>query len=145
MINSSSQLKIQWGVPYSHQEYPVESYNIQIVNMSSGHVLESLLEYIETSYVYTFNDDVQYCQILTVNVTAISAVGQSVPASVSKGFPIGEISLINNLVILQYNLLLHTNPHAALQPFQSDVIVIVIFSSDRTPMAKISFMVCKYY
>ena len=74
--------------------------------MSSGDILESLLEYTETSYVYTFDEDVQYCQILTVNVTAISAVGQSVPASVSKGFPIGEISLIKYLVILQYGLLL---------------------------------------
>ena len=74
--------------------------------MSSGDILESLLEYTETSYVYTFDEDVQYCQILTVNVTAISAVGPSVPASVSKGFPIGEISLIKYLVILQYGLLL---------------------------------------
>ena len=93
MINTSSQLKIYWGVPYSHQKYPIESYNIQIVNMSSGNVLESLLEYVETSYVYTFEDDVQYCQILTVNVMAVSAVGQSITASVSRGFPIGEISL----------------------------------------------------
>ena len=111
--------------------------------MSSGHVVESLLEYIETSYVYAFDEDVQYCQILTVNVMAISAAGQSVPASVSKGFPIGEILLIKYLVILQYSLLLRHNPRAARQPFQSDVTVIVTFSNDRIPMAKINFMVCK--
>ena len=31
----------------------------------------------------------QYCQIITVNVTAVSDVGQSIPASVTAGFPIG--------------------------------------------------------
>ena len=92
MINSSSQLDIQWEVPYSHDDYPVVSYNIQIVNTSSGNVLEgpSELQSNETSYVYTFEDEVQYCQILTVNVTAVSALGSSVPGSVSRGFPIGK-------------------------------------------------------
>ena len=72
--------------------YPVESYIIKIVNMSSGDVLvdDRVLEYNETSYQYTFEEDVQYCQILTVNVTAISALGLSEPGSVSRGFPIGE-------------------------------------------------------
>ena len=68
VINSSSQLDIQWEVPYSHDDYPVQSYNIQIVNTSSGNVLEgpAELQSNETSYVYTFEDEVQYCQILTV-------------------------------------------------------------------------------
>ena len=92
MVNSPTQLKVQWDVPYSHQEHPIESYNIQILNMNSGNVLESLLEYTETNYVYTFDDDVQYCQILTVSITAVSAMGQSTPASVSRGIPIGKTS-----------------------------------------------------
>ena len=33
--------------------------------------------------------------------------------------------------------------HVAPQLFQSDVIVIVTFLNDRTPMANISFTVCK--
>ena len=96
VINSSSQLDIQWEVPYSHNDYPVESYNIQIVNTSSGNVLEGPVELQpnETSYVYTFEDEVQYCQILTVNVTAVSALGSSVPGSVSRGFPIGETNFV---------------------------------------------------
>ena len=95
VINSSSQLDIQWEVPYSHENYSVESYYIQIVNTSSGDVLESVeLLYNETSYVYTFEDEVQYCQILTVNVTAISALGSSVPGSTTRGFPIGETFII---------------------------------------------------
>jgi hypothetical protein len=87
--SSSSQLDIQWGIPYSNAEYPVISYDIQIVNMSSGDVLERA-NYNDTSYKYTFADDVQYCQILTVNVTAVSAVGSSSPGTVSRGIPIGE-------------------------------------------------------
>ena len=94
VVNSSSQLIIWWNIPYSHQKYPVESYNIQIVNTSSGNVLKNVLEYVETSYVHTFDDGMQqYCQILTVSVMAVSAVGQSIPASVSRGFPIGKIIL----------------------------------------------------
>ena len=51
-----------------------------------------VLQSNETSYVYIFEDDVEYCQILTVNVTAVSALGPSVPGLVSRGFPIGENS-----------------------------------------------------
>ena len=90
VINSSSQLDIHWDVPYSNEQYPVESYNIQIVNMSTGAVLASDSEHNETSFVHVFDDKVQYCQILTVNVTAVSALGQSVPGSTSMGFPIGK-------------------------------------------------------
>ena len=49
-----------------------------------------MLNYTKTSYEYTFDDKVQYCQILTVNVTAVNALGQSAPGSVSTGFPIGK-------------------------------------------------------
>ena len=90
MINSLSQLGIQWEVPYSHDSYPVERYNIQIVNASSGNAVLQDLPYNETSYNYTFEDEVRYCQILTVNVTAINALLPSAPGSISRGFPIGE-------------------------------------------------------
>ena len=61
------------------------------MNTSSGNVLEgpAELQYNETSYVYTFEDEVQYCQILTVNVTAVNALGSSVPGLTTRGFPIG--------------------------------------------------------
>lgn len=93
IINSSSQLDIQWEIPYAHENYSVERYNIQITNTSSGDsdVLKSVeLQFNETSYTHIFQNKVKYCQILTVNVTAISVVGSSVPGSVSRGFPIGE-------------------------------------------------------
>lgn len=91
LISRSSQIDIQWEISYSHPRYPIVSFYIQIVNMSSGEMLEWVgLQPNRTSYVYTFEDDVQYCQILTVNITAVSAVGPSVPGSVSIGFPIGE-------------------------------------------------------
>ena len=70
--------------------------------MSSGDVLDSILGYNETSYVYTFEDDVQYCQIIAVNVTAVSALGPSVPGSVSRGFPIGESRFITYYKLLYY-------------------------------------------
>ena len=83
MINSPSQPNIHWQVPYSNEIYPVVSYYIQIVNMSSGDVLV---------FVHIFDDEVKYCQILTVNVTAIkiNALGSSGPGSASLGVPIGN-------------------------------------------------------
>ena len=100
VTNSSSQLNIQWQIPYSHENFGVQSYNIQIVNMSSGNILDSVLNYSDISYVYTFENDVQYCQILTVSVTAVSVLGPSVPGSVSRGIPIGESRFINYFLAL---------------------------------------------
>ena len=71
MINSPSQLDIHWQGPYSNELYPAVGYNIQIVNMNSGDVLASVLEHSQTIFVHIFDDEVKYCQILTVNVTAI--------------------------------------------------------------------------
>ena len=135
-------MDIQWEVPYSHNNYGVESYDIQIVNTSSGNVLEgpAELQYNETSYVYTFEDEVQYCQILTVNVTAVSALGSSVPGSVSKGFPIGKYHVIRcTQLYCLFFVVVNTAPH----PFESEGIVIAVtFLSNEVPMANISFKVC---
>ena len=90
MINSSSQLDIHWAVPYSNERYPIVSYNIDIVNMSSAAVLANVTDYNETSFVHIFDGDVKYCQILTVNITAVNALTSSVPGSASRGFPIGK-------------------------------------------------------
>ena len=91
VINSSSQLDVHWEIPYSNELYPVENYGILILNISSGNVLDSVLNFNGTTYVYTFEDNVEYCQVLTVNVTAVSALGLSAPGSASRGFPIGKI------------------------------------------------------
>ena len=92
MINSSSQLDIYWEVPYSNNEYPIESYNILLVNTSSteSDMLSNVQMYNETSFIHNFDGDVEYCQILTVNVTAVSALGSSLPGSAAMGFPIGN-------------------------------------------------------
>ena len=109
------------------------------MNKSSGDVLESLLEYVETRYVYTFEEDMRYCQTITVNMTAVSDVGQSIPASVTAGFPIGKILSLLKFKFVIIMVLVHT---AAPRLFQSDITVVVTFPNDGTPMANISFMVC---
>jgi hypothetical protein len=55
-------------------------------------VLDDVQMHNETSFVHFFDGDVEYCQILTINVTAVSALGSSLPGSVSIGFPIGKFS-----------------------------------------------------
>ena len=87
-IISSSQVEIRWEIPNSHELFRLQGYNIEIVNGSSGDVLQIVQDYNETSYVYNFEDDVRYCQILTISVTAVAALELSVPQSVSRGIPI---------------------------------------------------------
>ena len=141
MINSSSQLNIHWVVPYSNELYPVENYDIQIVNMSSGNVLDSVLNFNDTIYVYTFEDEVQYCQILTVNVTALSALGSSAPGSASMGFPIGKnyycLFLISKYVCIVDNFFYNLAPHQ----FDMDIDIDVTFLRNGTPMVNITFEV----
>ena len=91
VIASPSRINIEWEVPYSSEDYPVENYNIQLTNATSGDLFETLPTYNGTNYMYEFEDDVRYCQTLTVNVTAVSALGQSVPGSSSIDFPIGKL------------------------------------------------------
>ena len=78
----------------------------------------------ETSYVYTFEDEVQYCQILTVNVTAVSALGSSVPGSVSRGFPIGEIFI--TVLLRHWIILLSFVLNLAPQQLESEDVVIAV-------------------
>ena len=130
--------------------------------MSFGEVLVSVLNYNETSYVYTFEDEVQYCQILIINITAVSALGPSVPGLVSRGFPIGEnfwfkclfscmFNFLNNMrflyaygrrdreqeVIILYCIYINLAPHQ----FNMDIDVDVTFLRNGTPMASITFEV----
>ena len=125
MINSPSELNIHWQVPYSNEIYPVVSYYIQIVNMSSGDVLASVL----------FDDEVKHCQILTVSVTAINALGSSGPGSASMGVPIGNhiIVTVEENTDIFYNLA----PHH----FDMGIDVDVAFLRDGAPLAIITFKV----
>ena len=89
-ISSTSQLCVQWEIPYSHKDYSVDGYQVQIVNTSNGALIEMAeLQSNETSFALLLDEAVQYCQFLTVNVTALSSLGRSSPGSVSIGFPIG--------------------------------------------------------
>ena len=93
---TSSQLYIWWEVPYSHNGYPIENYDIQILEKSSSdtNIFENVPEYNETSYVYIFEDDMQYCQIFIIIISAVNSLGSSTPGSASRGFPLRKMSNI---------------------------------------------------
>ena len=109
-------------------------------------MLDSVLNHNDTSYVYTFEDEVRYCQILTVNVLAVSALGPSVPGSVSRGFPIGELLVLNYCYasnLLRNSIMICVSLTVAPRPFQSGgVNVEVTFQDNESPVATISFVVC---
>ena len=89
-ILSPSQLQIQWDIPFSHESDPIQRYDIQILNTSSG----SKFEYNVTQNGYIFPTEgankVEHCHRLMFNVTAVSTLGQSKPGKVSGGFPVGK-------------------------------------------------------
>ena len=92
LVLSPYLLEVRWDEPYSHPDYPVQGYAIQILNMTSGKILEYSLGQNETSYRLTTDDHshlMHYCHRLIVRVAAESELGQSVPGNVSGGFPIG--------------------------------------------------------
>ena len=89
MLNSS-QLEVQWDVPYSNENYPIQHYNIRILNTSSGQeIFDSV---VENRYVYNIeNGNAEMrCDLLIFSVTAVNELGQSVPGNVSGGFPISK-------------------------------------------------------
>ena len=91
-VLSPSQLKIQWDIPFSHESDPIQRYDIQILNTSSGRKFE----YNVSQNGYTFptedGNKAEHCHHLMFNVTAVSAQGQSKPGKVSGGFPVGKYS-----------------------------------------------------
>jgi hypothetical protein len=93
----ASRLEIRWEIPYSPDNYTVESYNIEVVNETSGDVLVSVMQQNETSHGIALEEVEQLmsCHLLKVSVTAVSFVGESEPGSVTGGFPIGEQKIDN--------------------------------------------------
>ena len=89
-VLSSSQLELQWEIPYSHESYPVQRYDIQIFNASSGHKFDNSVT--QNKYVYNSVDGntATQCDLLIFTITAVSELGKSAPAEVSGGFPIGK-------------------------------------------------------
>ena len=55
-------------------------------------VLVDVTNYTNTSYVFTFDSKVSVldCHSLTVNVTAVSSIGESTPGTVEANYPIGK-------------------------------------------------------
>ena len=93
-VLSSSQFEVQWDVPYSNENYPIQHYNIRIVNTSSGQELFDSV--IENRYVYNteHSNAEMRCDLLIFSVTAVNELGQSVPGNVSGGFPIGKLCVL---------------------------------------------------
>lgn len=92
----ASQLEIQWEIPYSPDNFTVNSYSIEVVNQTSGDVLVRVKHQNETSHGIILErvEQVMSCHLLTVSVIAVSIVGESEPGLIAGGFPIGEQKLI---------------------------------------------------
>jgi hypothetical protein len=89
-VFSSSQLELEWDIPYSNEDYPIQHFDIHVLNTSSGH--EFVDRIIQNRYVYNTEggNPATQCDLLMFSVTAVSELGQSVPGIVSGGFPIGN-------------------------------------------------------
>ena len=59
---------------------------------TSRNVLVNITNYTNTSDVFTFDSEVSVldCHSLTVNVTAVSSIGESTPGTVEANYPIGK-------------------------------------------------------
>ena len=101
VILCASQLEIQWEVPYSPDNFIIESYNIEVVNETTGDVQLDVIQLNQTRHRLALDgvDQVMSCDVLTVSVTAVSAVGESEPGMVSGGFPIGKLTRLMRISV----------------------------------------------
>lgn len=135
-VIDSSQLELQWNIPYSYESDPIQHYDIQILNTSSGHKFDDSVT--QNRYVYTNKNGnaATQCDLLMFNVVAVSALGRSILGNVSGGFPVGKHCLKhspNYCYLISFN----TAPRS----FPSEINVAVMFYGNGTPIAKVSFEV----
>ena len=92
VILCPSKLRVEWNIPYSNENFAVDNYTVQIVNASSGVIIEKVMEISNTSHLLILHsgDQAFSCHLLMVSVSAVSEAGESMPGTVSGGFPIGK-------------------------------------------------------
>ena len=87
-------LQVSWTEPFSWEGFPVLNYTLNIRNMTSS----SLIDTIVTSdtgvnsfeHVFTVGSVLSECHTISVEVTASNSVGESSPGVANGGFPIGK-------------------------------------------------------
>ena len=94
-------LEIQWAVPFSHDT--IQGYNVEIVSESSMGfaVLDNVTLHNDTNYTFSFENqnNVSKCHTLTINVTAVSELGEGIPGNISRGFPTGKYLMISIMTL----------------------------------------------
>ena len=122
-------------------------------------VLDNVTLYNETNYTFSFEnqDNVSKCHNLTINVTAVSELGESRPGNVSRSFPTGKTirsaikillhccpgnkNTLPRCIVIIGGIILFLLFNTAPQPFRSEIDIDVIFLRNGTPITEVSFQV----
>ena len=95
VVNISS-LKVEWFTPYSWVNHSVIQYDMTLENSSASTNKVQTWTSNHTEFYITApvtEGQRNSCDLLVINVTASSDIGQSQVGSVSGGFPIGRCSV----------------------------------------------------
>ena len=79
---------VSWSPPFTWPDHPITHYNITIINTTDESTVS--LHSNQTSFLLT---GAGQCDLLQVNVTATSDIGEGTVGQVTGGLPMGGSSL----------------------------------------------------
>ena len=87
-------LRASWNESNSRNEFPVLSYTLNIQNLTSSSLIDTVVlsdtNASSFQYVFTVDSALSECHNISVEVTANNSVGGSSPGVATGGFPIGK-------------------------------------------------------
>ena len=84
-FESPGVVMLEWDIPFSWPEYPVQTYSI----IASNHPELTRSNINKTSMQFFVRDNPSDCEMIEFKVQATSDLGDSDYGSVTAGFPIG--------------------------------------------------------
>ena len=98
-------LQLSWEPPFSWEEYPLQHYNVMVEDTTNNEVLKDEMVELSTggsTVTYELDRDTQAesCVELVFTVTASNVLGQSSPAVITGGFPIGGYDAVVIAIII---------------------------------------------
>ena len=107
VFNSPGEMTLEWDIPFSWPEYPVQSYDVVASNRSA--LNRDDINGTRVQFVAQPGDNQRECETTEFKVRASSDLGDSEYGSVIAGFPIGMYACSKNC----FQRTLHNNAVSA--------------------------------
>ena len=89
-VVSPTELNVSWDEPFTWESFPILSYQLTVLNVSSDNSTVYHLSGRQRSKLISRDSEAQVCSELRVSVSADNGEGAREANSISGGFPVGE-------------------------------------------------------